>query len=219
MMLQKPRLILFDFDDTIVTHPRLRYDLLNATLEHMGQATWSEADIDSGRQGINRPLNDSFPEIFGENWQEAASYYRTRFQEIHISRLQPLDGAEKTLSLIHAHHIPMAVVSNKTHAFLLKEIAHLGWTHFFTHIIGAGHGFKGKPSPDALLHVAQESHIATNQCWMIGDTEVDFTAAHAANMQAILFGTLEFAHAANIPRVKNHHALQTLLHQTGFDAK
>jgi hypothetical protein len=123
IVLPPPRAIVFDWDNTLVdTWPNIIHTM-NATLAAMGQAVWSAAEA---RRRIARSLRDSFPELFGDRWQEAREIFYAELERSHLAMLTPLPGAAEVLKTFHDSGTPMAVVSNKTGAYLRKEIAHLG---------------------------------------------------------------------------------------------
>jgi phosphoglycolate phosphatase len=114
--------ILFDWDNTLVDNWGAIYEALNLTLAAMGQAIWSDAEA---RLRVQRSLRDSFPEMFGDCWQEASEILYRSFAEVHLRTLRPMPGAAALLETLTASGIYLAVVSNKTKALRLKR--RTGW--------------------------------------------------------------------------------------------
>jgi phosphoglycolate phosphatase-like HAD superfamily hydrolase len=102
----------------------------------------------------------------------------------HLSFLQPYQAVEMMLSDLRARDYPLAVISNKRHDILHKEIAHVGWTHYFDCIIGAGHSERDKPAPDPLFDAASCLNMrhSLDRILYVGDTETDLLAAQNAGI-------------------------------------
>lgn len=181
--LPPPRAIVFDWDNTLVdTWPNIIHTM-NATLSAMGQPVWS---AEEARRRIARSLRDSFPDLFGDRWQEAREIFYAELERSHLDMLTPLPGAAEVLRTFDDSGVPMAVVSNKTGAYLRKEIAHLGWEARFRSVFGAGDLSRDKPAPDAVLaFLGQEGLAPGADIWFVGDSPVDVEAAHAAGCASI----------------------------------
>ena len=78
----------------------------------------------------------------------------------------------------------MGIASNKKHPFLLKEINHLGWDHYFQIAIGAGHAEKDKPDAAPLKLALQEIDptLKQDEVLYVGDTETDLMTAQNAKI-------------------------------------
>lgn len=181
-----PSAILFDWDNTLVDNWGAIHEALNLTLAAMGQAIWSDAEA---RLRVQRSLRDSFPEMFGERWQEASEIFYRSFAEVHLRTLQPMPGAAALLETLTASGIYLAVVSNKTGKFLRLEAAHLGWNAHFSRLVGATDAAKDKPAVEPVDLALADSGIARNAAvWFVGDGAVDVACARNAGLSAILVG-------------------------------
>ena len=127
----KPKAILFDWDNTLVDSWTVIFDALNFTLVSFGKKPWSILKV---KARVSKSLRDSFPDLFGEKWEKAAEVFYRRFDDIHISRLKPIEGAQKMLDDILEQGVFMSVVSNKRGDYLRKEVYHLGWDKYFSKI-------------------------------------------------------------------------------------
>ncbi len=182
--LAAPRAIVFDWDNTLVdTWPNIIHTM-NVTLAAMGQAPWT---AEEAHRRIARSLRDSFPELFGERWQEAREIFYAELERSHLAMLSPLPGSAEVLRRFDEGGLPLAVVSNKTGDYLRKEIAHLGWGPRFRAIFGAGDMPRDKPAPDAVLAFLRRVGLAPGpDIWFVGDSPVDIEAAYAAGCAAVL---------------------------------
>ena len=64
--------VIFDWDNTLVDTWPVILKSMNKTREYMGKTPWTEEE---GKARIDRSLRDSFPEFFGQRWQEAMHVY------------------------------------------------------------------------------------------------------------------------------------------------
>ncbi len=184
-MTTMPRAILFDWDNTLVDTWPLIHKALNMTLRHMEHPEWSLARV---RAEVAHSMRDSFPAMFGERWQEAATHYQNSYRAIHLQELMALPGAEAMLAAI-PEDVFVGVVSNKQGVTLRKEIPQLGWSEHFDVAIGSTDAPRDKPYADPALLALQDSGIeAGPDVWFIGDTIADLGCAKNAGMSAILYG-------------------------------
>ncbi len=174
-MSRVPRAILFDWDNTLVDSWGCIQESYNRTFRHFRMSEWS---LEETKANVARSLRDTFPQMFGENWQEAKGVFYRTFEEIHVSRLRPLLGAGEMLADLHAQGVYLAVVSNKRGAFLRKEADILGWSGYFGALVGASDAATDKPS-SAPVHLALRSApvSAGPEVWFVGDAGVDLECA------------------------------------------
>ncbi len=181
-----PKAILFDWDNTLVdTWPVIHEALFN-TFTKMGMEPWS---LEMVKQRVAKSMRDSFPEVFGTQWEDAAKIYQAEYQSIQLEKIKPLVGAEEVLALLKSKHIPLAIVSNKRGVNLRKEVKHLGWDHYFYTLVGADDAAKDKPSPEPVLYALKPLGIEpSSDCWFVGDSIIDMQCAHNTGCSAIFFG-------------------------------
>src|SRR3989338_1651364 len=88
----KPKAIIFDWDNTLVDTWPLIHAAINATMIAMKKEEWSLKKV---QDNIHKAMRDSFPEIFGDNWQEAGEIYVNTYRSINLDRLKffPLIGS------------------------------------------------------------------------------------------------------------------------------
>ena len=185
----RPACLLFDWDNTLVdSWPTIHHSLSTAFSE-FGLTPWT---FEETKRLSHRSLRDSFPELFGDQWEQARTIYLSAFEAIHLKNLAPLPGVEAFLSDMALSGLPMGVISNKTGHFLRKEIACLGWQNFFSIEVGAGDCAYDKPHPDVArfaLDQFPEQSLGTfspGDIWYVGDTPLDIKFAQAAGMTSVL---------------------------------
>jgi phosphoglycolate phosphatase len=183
--LPRPSAILWDWDNTLVDGWLAIAAGLNAAFAAHGLPQWSLEEV-KGR--VRRSLRETFPEMFGANWEGAREIFYTEVRARHLSVLTPMPGAEAALRAA-ARLAPQGVVSNKQGPLLRAEAAQLGWGQFFRAEVGAGDARADKPDPAPLLMALQACGIeAGSAVWYVGDTALDMQAARAAGCTAVLLG-------------------------------
>lgn len=182
----RPQVILFDWDDTLVSTWPMFYDIYRRIFEKYNTVlpdseTLHEIAVRHGRQTFARLLPQ---ECAKDALQEAMSLYEVESKVF----LFPMEHAEKMLQQCYEWGIPMGIVSNKAHDLLLEEVARCGWTHYFVCITGcciAG----AKPSPKPIFHTLNTMNLAPSKhVWFVGDSLVDHEAAVAASCFSVHFG-------------------------------
>jgi phosphoglycolate phosphatase len=172
---QKPKAILFDWDNTLVDSWPVIHDALNVTLAAYGLEPWTLAET---RQRVRKSMRDSFPALFGERWEEAGEVFYERYAAIHIEKIVAAPYAPEMLRHLHAQGIYLGVVSNKKGDFLRREAAHLGWDRYFGRLVGALDAERDKPAREPILLALEGSGIAPGRMvWFAGDADIDMECA------------------------------------------
>ncbi|MFM7778079.1 MAG: HAD family hydrolase [Alphaproteobacteria bacterium] len=180
-----PRAILFDWDNTLVDGWAAIEAGLNAAFREFGLPLWNHTQV---LANVRRALRESFPEIFGADWERARDIFYAEVRACHLQVLTPMPGAAMALEA-GAGRLPMGVVSNKQGPLLRAEALHLGWDRHFGPLIGAGDAAADKPSPAPILMALDALGLSpAPDIWYIGDTALDMQAARAAGVRAVLMG-------------------------------
>jgi phosphoglycolate phosphatase len=188
---QRPRAILFDWDNTLVDSWATIHEALNTVQGAMGMPLWSLADT-VARTRLS--LRDSFPRLFGDRWLEAREIYLDAFARVHLDRLAPLPGRAELLAGLAATGIFLGIVSNKTGPYLRREVEHLGWGRWFGSVVGAGDAEADKPHAAPVRLALSPSGIAAGAgVWYVGDNDTDIECAVNSGCVAVLLGTATIA--------------------------
>ncbi|TAE34861.1 MAG: HAD family hydrolase [Alphaproteobacteria bacterium] len=208
--LPRPRAILFDWDNTLVDTWPIIYKALHDTMQRWNMTPWTLEEV---KLKVGKSMRDSFPEMFGEAWEEAGDFYLAAYRSYHLEQLVALPGAVRMLDAVRAYAPYVGVVSNKRGDSLRIEVAHMGWNHYFDVLVGAGDALRDKPYADPALFALQGSGIeAGRDVWFVGDTTTDLECARACGMTAILYGDVQpesTAHYLGVPyhlHVRDHDA-------------
>lgn len=180
----KPRAILFDWDNTLVDSWPVIHDALNVTLRAFGHAPWTMAET---RRRVRKSLRDSFPGLFGDDWQTAGDVFYRRYAEIHAVNLTPSPGAAAMLAAIAKAGVYLGVVSNKKGDYLRAEARHLGWDRYFGALVGALDAARDKPAAEPVALALAGSGVRPGPAvWIAGDADIDLECAHNAGCTPIL---------------------------------
>ncbi|MBM3588343.1 MAG: HAD family hydrolase [Alphaproteobacteria bacterium] len=191
-----PRAILFDWDNTLVDGWAAIEAGLNAAFREFGLPLWNRTQV---LANVRRALRESFPELFGADWERARDVFYAELRACHLQVLMPMPGAAMALEA-GAERLPMGVVSNKQGPLLRAEALHLGWDRHFGPLIGAGDAAADKPSPAPILMALDALGLSpAPDIWYVGDTALDMQAARAAGLRAVLMG--DAAHDGGIASV------------------
>lgn len=180
----RPKALIFDWDNTLVNTWPAIHDAYNHMLVAMGHEPWT---LEETQQRVQKSMRDTFPGLFGDRWEEAAKIFYARFEESHIKQLAPHEGAETMLKTLCQKGYYLSVVSNKTGKYLREEADHLGWTKYFTKVLGAGDAQLDKPDPAPVDLALEGSGIARDsKVWFVGDTDVDLECAYNSGCIGVL---------------------------------
>lgn len=199
----RPSVLLYDWDNTLVDGWAGITAALNATFAAFGHKLWT---VDDTRNRVRVSLRDSFPIMFGDQWEHARDVFYETLANQHLDHVSPMRGVPDLLQA--GAGWPQGVVSNKAGPFLRREVTHLGWSRYFGSVIGAGDATADKPDP-APIHLAlsQLGRSADLAVWYMGDTALDMQAARAAGVTAVLIGNAD--HDGGVERAAPHLHFQS----------
>ena len=180
----KPRGLLFDWDNTLVDTWGVIHRALCETSQTMGQEPWT---LQQTRRRVRASARDTFPDLFGARADEAMAVFYDTFQAAHLDQLRAHDGAGEMLSRLADAGCLLGVVSNKLGSLLREESDHLGWTPLFHRLVGANDATRDKPAVDAVELALEGSGLARGpEVWFVGDTDIDMLCAANAGCRSVL---------------------------------
>ena len=186
-VLKRPKAILFDWDNTLVDTWPCIGRATNITLEAMGHKPWTDAEV---RARVAGSLRDTFPKIYGDQWEKARDIYYKAFAEVHLEMLVAASYAAEMLRESAVAGIFLGVVSNKTGKYLRAEANHLGWNKLFGALVGSQDAARDKPAPDPIYLALEPSGIAAGPAvWYVGDAPIDVVCGRAAGCRTVFVGT------------------------------
>jgi phosphoglycolate phosphatase len=183
----KPDAIIFDWDNTLVDTWPLIHSAINEAMRAFGKEEWSLKRV---HDEIYHSMRESFPLIFGDDWQKAGEVYKKSYRALHLEKLVFLDGALELLDKIQEKKILQFLVSNKIGTTLRKEAAHLKVDEKFFSIVGSLDADFDKPSssPVELALIGSNLSLNNKNIWFIGDSVADVECAYSCGFQPIIYG-------------------------------
>jgi phosphoglycolate phosphatase len=186
LKLPKPKAVIFDWDNTLVDTWPLIHVAIDTTMEAMGKEKWG---LEKVRNNVHKAMRDSFPEIFGDNWQQAGEIYKNTYRSIHLDKLRFLPNALELINKLEELNIFQFIVSNKIGATLRKEAEKLGVEKKFFSVVGSLDASADKPSrePVELAFLGLDLDPKKDEIWFIGDTIADVECAWNSGCRAIVY--------------------------------
>lgn len=211
-MRHKRPIVLFDFDGTIADTGEMVLTSLLHVLKHIRPGHYDRQDL---IDYLGLPLREQFLRLMPEADPEPLmQMYRTYQKTIFATHLAPVPGMQEVLEALHAHAVPMGIVTSRQRASTEHALDQLGWTHFFQTIVGFEDVAQHKPHPEplhtALMRLgeraigpkksdgsaendskASASFATANDrppVYYVGDQPVDALAARAAGVRSVLVG-------------------------------
>ena len=208
-IMNKPKAILFDWDNTLIDNNDILLEAMNTALTTCGMPIMTQA------QYLSQPhisIRDSFKTELSEERAELARkvFHNHLAEKITLNGIKTLPQSAETLEHISKLGIKMAVVSNKRGDILRDEVAQLGWGKHFLNIVGAEDAERDKPSNLPVLFALKDSGIRPEDSWFIGDSQVDLECARNSGCFAVIINNPSLA--ADI-HVSNHLELINLISQ------
>lgn len=187
LALPKPKAVIFDWDNTLVDTWPLIQTAIDKTMGAMGREAWG---LEKVRNEVHKSMRESFPTIFGENWEAAGEIYKNTYRSIHLEQIQLLPNAMKLINKLEENGIMQFIISNKIGATLRKEVTRLEIDKKFFAIIGAGDAAYDKPSKDPveLALLGSDLDPKKDEIWFVGDTIADVECAYNSGCRPIVYG-------------------------------
>lgn len=185
---QKPKIIAFDWDNTLALNREVVVNAMNKVLSKYGKAEWNI--IKKEKRDKNKSLKENFINFFGEDLEKQAYNDYLNFYNEFNYLLQAPENAKEMLYMLNKQNIYIIIVSNKERKLLLDEIKVLYNDIEFYKIMANGDSEKNKPDASPIFKAVEDLNleINCNNMWLIGDSNQDIDCAYNANIQPILYG-------------------------------
>lgn len=191
MKFKKPKLICYDWDNTIVNTNPITLKALNLLYSKYGMPELTMTDIIR----INGYyFADMFTAIFGKkNTLAIQQEYQSIYDNYAKCMLQPLVGAVETIKMMNDFGIKQVVISNKPSYIVKREAEAFHVLKYFELIIGPTDSGYAKPDPRMFDPVYEKVEFKDkwfhpNKLWFFGDALVDAEFAKAINARLFFLG-------------------------------
>ncbi len=184
-----PRLIVFDFDGTLVDSQRVIIDCMSGAFAHHDLPVPTP---DAIRRSVGLALEYAIASLLpdpedGNLAIQVAGAYRERAYAIRESGSydEPLfEGVRETIAALDQPEIWLGIATGKNRRGLLHSLEVHGLHHHFATLKTADDG-PSKPHPEILQQAMDETGVAPENTVMIGDTTYDMLLAQNAGAQGI----------------------------------
>lgn len=119
-----------------------------------------------------------------ENFKKVGADYDTAYENDVICLTKPFPGILRLLDDLKAHGVRLAVLSNKPDNVAVPIVEAI-FKDRFDFAAGEHNGMRRKPASDGALLISQRLGVLPENCFFIGDTNVDIFTGQAAGMKTI----------------------------------
>ncbi len=134
-------------------------------------------------------------------FDDAFTRYQAHYLEVNGQASQVYPGVVQGLQRLQNAGLKLACLTNKPTAFALPLLKAKGLDGYFSHVFGGDAFARKKPDPLPLLKTCEALGSLPGHTLMVGDSENDAQAAHAAGCPVVLV-TYGYNHGADIREVK-----------------
>ena len=182
----KKKLILFDFDGTIVdTSPGI-IKTVEYTLDYYGI---KNHDIEILKKFIGPPLVSSFMNYYAfdrEKAEEAVIVYRTKYKEDGLLDGVLYHGVRGCIDELHKEGYIVSIASSKPEHFCTTILEHFGVLDLFDDVVGATADGRISTKEQVLNEVFRRfSDISKDEMCLIGDTIYDVEGANKVGIDSV----------------------------------
>ncbi len=179
--------LIFDLDGTLVDSLRGISGSVNHALAQSGLPTHSIEAVrgfigNGARLLIERAASPATGE---ELYLTLEGSFKTHYDVSWPDGTVPYEEIVEMLESLQAEGYPLAVLSNKPHAFTVTIVERLFPSVTFACVLGQRAGIAHKPDPTGALEIAKVFGLDASQCAVIGDSTMDIETAQNAGMTAI----------------------------------
>ncbi|MGP5211133.1 phosphoglycolate phosphatase [Psychrobacter alimentarius] len=194
MTIDNKKLLIFDFDGTLIDSVPDLADATNAMLTTLGKDTYPIDTIrnwigNGSRLLVERALvgDVTVPEdaLTKAEADHAEQIFFEAYTKIGGSKTVAYPDVDSGLKKLHDAGYTLALVTNKPIRFVPKILQTFGWQDLFSEVMGGDSLSTKKPDPAPLLHVCTQLGITPDQAIMIGDSRNDILAGQNANMDTL----------------------------------
>lgn len=179
------KVVMFDLDGTLVnTAPEIAF-AANQMLDGLNLPQKSPAQItryigEGAQMLVKRCVTiDTHTEPDDALLQDAQALFYKHYAQ-NVTNSQPYHGALETLSQLKSAGFRLACVTNKPEKFSIPLLSSTGLAEFFEVIVSGDTLAKKKPHPMQLHHICQKLDVLEAESMLVGDSDTDVVAAHAA---------------------------------------
>ena len=182
--------VIFDLDGTLLDTLNDLATSGNEVLENRGQPTHP---VEAYKTFIGDGMTNLVQRIFpadqrpaeGPETDAVLQEYRAAYGRHWQDTTTLFPGVAELLNELKQQGVPIGVLSNKAHDFTLKCVTAFLDQWQWDIVLGARETVPKKPDPAGAIEAAQQMNTKPENCFFVGDSDVDILTGLNANMQAI----------------------------------
>lgn len=176
---------IFDLDGTLVNS---LVDLAMATNEVLRIHQLPTHDISAYNQfvgnGVKKLIERALPQDRLDLMEECLNEFYQIYDEHCLDHTIPYQGIKELIQLLKEENMQLSVVTNKPHYLAVKIVENL-FPNTFTTILGQQDLYPTKPHPESTFIALISMKISKDECYFIGDSNVDIQTGYEAEMETI----------------------------------
>lgn len=184
--------VLFDLDGTLVDTVADITHALNGALseQRLGRLSESEVRRMIGR-GVPMLIERAVARLAPHGALDTTKLlerYEVHYDALYAQgelRARVFPGVAQGLSQLHEAGYRLAVVTNKFTAAARRLLEHMHLAQWLDVVVGGDSGLPRKPHPEPLLRACEQLGVARTAALMVGDSQVDVSAARAAGLAVV----------------------------------
>lgn len=178
--------VIFDLDGTLLYTLE---DLKNSVNFALRESGFKERSLDEIREfvgnGIENLMRKSVPDkITEKEFKICFDNFKSHYKIHSEDNTKEYDGITELLEKLKCKGFLLAVVSNKAD-FAVNTLCKKYFPQLLDCAFGEREGIKRKPCPDSVNEVVRILKIKKENCYYVGDSEVDVKTAHNAEIKCI----------------------------------
>ena len=179
----KNRLLVFDFDGTIINTSEALTMAVNELLSRYGLPPVGVREV---KKAVGGGIQLTLKKLFGEKYHDGlVSEFRSIYPRYLESHVRVYDGMDEAIRTLYERDYKMAILSNGSTPFMEKMLERFDLRDYFHLIVGIDKGFPPKPDRTALLYIMELMGSDPDHTIFIGDSEYDIMTAKNAGVRII----------------------------------
>lgn len=190
----KYKLVVFDFDGTLVDSASGIWHTANEMARRFGMKQFKKEDVvRTVGTGLRTFINDLFQEQVKQfGMTELIKIYDSIYNVNYTKGLKVFKNVRETLRFLYARGIILTIVSNKFKRYLDGINKEIGIYDYFDMTLGSEDVKRMKPDPWGVLYLIKKYGLKKSDVLFVGDSQYDVLTAKRAGVDCAF---LEYGYA------------------------
>ncbi|MDH3253412.1 MAG: HAD-IA family hydrolase [Acidobacteriota bacterium] len=179
------RLLIFDWDGTLLDSVATIVSCVQATLSELGEMPAEEESIRASiGLGLRETVDMFRPGCDDELFDQVVAVYRRLWSERFAGRPALFAGVGQVLQRLREDGFLLAIATAKSRGGLRADLSRTGLASMFSSTRTMDEA-PSKPDPSMVFEILQELNVTAQESLMIGDTTHDLAMAANAGVTAV----------------------------------